>query len=319
MRPLAILLMALAACGGASSAATETEMPEIDSGEAEKEAKSVIAEIRGAIQRGSPQGMLAILSEDIFVAGPGGEASTDRSAIVVALTDRYEGAKHKVKSRGLHVVAGPGGHSAWATEEIEVDGTTYAATWVLVDVDDIWVASAVHVARPVGDRAIENAGAAMPKFGPLPAGTGGGADAAKMLSAALDAERPRAELASQLADRKDVTLVGNGPKEVVHGATKITKVWDPPPPKAKKKKKKKKKKNAEPEAAPPPGPIERIELDGTPLTGATPDGALAWVCANVTIGEDGQPAVPHRIFYIYERGDAGWQLVAAHEAVLPPK
>lgn len=314
MRALATLVLALAACGGASTAATEPEMPDVDSSEAAKQAKSVIVEIRDSLQRGSPQGMLPVLAEDFFVAGPGGEASTDRSAVVVALTDRFEGGKHKVKSKGLRVVAAPGGHSAWATEEVEVDGTSYAVTWVLADVDEIWVASAVHVARPVGDKAIEKAGAAMPKFPSLPVGDADGAAAAEMLGAAIAAEKPRAELASQLADRKDVTLVGNSPKEIVRGATKIAKLWDPPPPKAKKKKKKKK-----PVEPPPAGPIERIELDGAPLTGTTPDGALAWVCANVTIGEDRQPAIPHRIFYVYERADDGWQLVAAHEAVLPPK
>jgi len=301
MRPLALaVLLVTAACGGAAKSAEEPELVDVDADEAAQEARDVIGEVHAALKRGAPEGLLPVLAEDLFVAGPGGEIFTERSAAVVAMTDFLGGKKHKLKSRGLVVAAAPGGHAAWATEEIVLDGATYVLTTVLEDVEDIWVVTAVHVARPVADKKVDEAVAA----GKLPAPaalTGGVAAEAKpavdLFLAAAEAEEPRAELMVQLADRKDVVLLGSAPKSATRSAKKIKKLWN----KALKQK-------------------PTITPAGDPHAVATADGSLVWLCINVELADKKSKApVPHRAFYVYERSEdaeGGWLLVAAHEAVV---
>jgi ketosteroid isomerase-like protein len=243
--------------------------------------------------------LLPILAEDLFVAAPDGKLYTDRSAVVVGLTDLFGGKKHKLKARGLKVVAAPGGHAAWATEEVDLDGVTYVVTVVLEDVDEIWVVSAVHLARPVADKKVKQA-VESGKMPPLPALDGVVEPAAQpvvdLWKAILESEEPRAEQMAQLADRKDVMLLGSAPKESTRGAKKIKKLWN----KALKKK-------------------PTIEAQGDLHAAASGDGALVWVLVNVDLGSKGAPTVPHRAFYVYERAEemeGGWALVAAHEAVI---
>lgn len=302
---IAFFTLALAACGGASTVVEEPERPSVDAEEAEQQARDVIGEVHASIKRGSPEGMLPVVAEDVFVVGPGaGDVFVDRSAAIVALTDllgNQREQKHKLRSRRLTVVAAPGGRSAWATEELELNGTTYAVTAVLADRDDLWVVEAVHVARPLAGKKIEKAAEAgtLPRPASPPAGTDPDAeDVIDLLAEVATSVEPRAELMAQLASGKDVVLVGPAPKDVTRGANKIKKRWN----KSLKKK-------------------PRLAIVGQPRAGATPDGALVWILASADLSEKGGPATPHRLFYVYQRDDdaeAGWSLVAAHEAVIAP-
>lgn len=294
----AVLLVA--ACGGSSKNVEELELVDVDADEAEQEARDVIGEIHAAIKRGTPEGLLPVLAEDLFVAAPGGEIFIERSASVVALTDLFGGKSHKLKSRGLEVVAAPGGHAGWATEEVDVDGVTYVVTAVLEDVDDIWVVTAVHVARPVADKKVRKAVEAgkMPRPPALPAMIEPAAQPVADLFVAVTAaeEDARAEQMAQLGERDDVVLLGSAPKESTRGAKKIKKLWN----KALKKK-------------------PTIVPQGDLRASATADGALVWLIVNVDLGNKDTEPVPHRAFYIYERAEdaeGGWSLVAAHEAVV---
>lgn len=301
MRTVALAAVLLvASCGGSSKTVDEPELEDVDADEAEEEARDVIGEIHAAIKRGSPEGLLPILAEDLFVAAPGGEIFVERSAAVVALTDLFGGKKHKLKARGLRVVSAPGGRAAWATEEVDVDGVTYVVTSVLEDVDEIWVVTAVHVAQPVADKKVRKAVEAgkMPRPPALTAAIEPAAQPVVDLFLAVIAEEEnaRAEQMAQLAERSDVVILGSAPKESTRGAKKIKKLWN----KALKK---------EPTIAP----------QGDLRASATSDGALVWLIVNVDLGNKDSPPIPHRAFYIYERAEeaeGGWSLVAAHEAVV---
>jgi ketosteroid isomerase-like protein len=293
-------MLVTVACGGSAKSVEEPEIEEVDSGEAEGEARDVIGEVHAALKRGTPEGLLPVLAEDLFVALPDGKLFTERSAAVVAMNDLFGGKKHKLKSRGLVVAAGPGGHAAWATEEVELDGTTYAVTVVLEDVDEIWVVSAVHVARPVADKAVKAAVESGKLAAPpeLPAVVEPAAKpAVDLFLAATQAEEPRAEQMAQLADRKSVVLLGSAPKSQTKGVKKIKKLWN----KALKQ-------------------SPTIEPIGDPHAAATADGALVWILVNLDLADKkSKKPVPHRAFYVYERAEdaeGGWLLVAAHEAVL---
>jgi ketosteroid isomerase-like protein len=300
MRALAlVVLVVTVACGGSSKTAEEPELEDVDSDEAAGEARDVIGEIHAALKRGATDGLLPILAEDLFVAVPDGKVFTERSAAVVAMNDLFGGKKHKLKARGLKVASAPGGHAAWATEEIDLDGVTYVVTVVLEDVDEIWVVSAVHIARPVADKKVKKAA----ESGKMPAPPAIDAliepaaqPVVELWKAITESEEPRAEQMAQLADRDDVMLLGSAPKESTRGAKKIKKLWN-----------KALKKNP------------TIEPQGDVRAVATGDGSLVWLLVNVDLGSKGGPTVPHRAFYVYERAEemeGGWALVAAHEAVI---
>jgi ketosteroid isomerase-like protein len=295
---LSVLLVTVA-CGGSAKTVEEPVLLDVDPDEAEEQARDVIGEVHSAIKRGAPEGLLPILAEDLFVAAPDGTIYTERSAVVVGLNDLFGGEKHKLKSRGLKVVSAPGGHSAWATEEVDVDGVTYVATIIVEDVDDIWVVSAVHLAQPVADKKVRKAVEAgqMPKPPAITAAVEPEAkDVVELFAAVIASEEPRAEQMAQLADRNDVMLLGSAPKETTKGAKKIKKLWN----KALKK-------------------DPTIEQQGDLHARSTSDGALVWLMVNVDLGNKDTDPVPHRAFYVYERADdaeGGWVLAAAHEAVL---
>jgi hypothetical protein len=237
--------------------------------------------------------MLPIIAEDVVVIGArGGDAFTDRSAVIVALTDalgNQREQKHKVSSKNLSIGTSDGGRAAWATEAVTVDGTSYVATAVLSDVDDIWVVSAVHVAQPVPDKKQE--GAAAP-----PAPPAGIEELARpavdQLMEALDDPAPRDVLGEQLADGASTTWIEASGK-ITRGAKKIRKAWK----KAEKKK-------------------PTMELAGEVHAGVSADGKLAWVLAGATLGQKKRGPVPARLFYVYRNDGDAWRLVVAHEAVL---
>jgi ketosteroid isomerase-like protein len=294
MRCALLGLVALIACGGGGSAPAEPTTPgEVEASEAVAEATSVIGEVHASIKRGSPQGILPLLATELWVAAPDGQIFVDRSAAVVALSEIFEGKKHKVRAKNLQVVAAPRGHSAWATEQLEIDGRAYLITAILANIDDFWVITAVHVAEPVPDKKVKKAVEAgtMPR---PPALTPGAGETAALVDAFVAAASGRDAMMEAIVDRKDAVVLGSAPGELTRGAKKIKKMW-----------KKSLKKSP------------TIAVVGEVRATITPDGQTGWVCAAVDLATKGGAPIPHRGFYVFEAGEAGdWQLVAAHEAVL---
>jgi len=296
MKTLLVAVALLSACGGAAANKETTEEPQVEADEATGEARSVVDEIHASIKRGSPEGMLPIVAEDVVVIGArGGDFFTDRNAVIVALTDalgNQREQKHTVRPRGLQVHAAPGGRSAFATEQVDVDGSDFVVTALLASVDDIWVVSAVYAAHPMDKK--QKKGAVAPP--PVQAGVADGAgDAAGLFRSAVADPEPRAAFGNQLADDETATwIASNG--EITRGAKKIKKAWK----KAVKKKQ------------------PTMQLSGDVRAATSPDGGLAWVLADVAIGSKKAEPVPGRAFYVYRRDGAGWRLVVAHEAVISP-
>ena len=88
-------------------------------------------------------------------------------------------------------------------------------------------------------------------------------------------------------------VLGSAPREITRGAKAIRKRW---------------KKSLAKEPA--------MAVQGEVRASVTPDRAIGWVCANVDLGASDKEAVPHRSFYVYQRADQIWQLIAAQEAVV---
>jgi hypothetical protein len=62
----------------------------------------------------------------------------------------------------------------------------------------------------------------------------------------------------------------------------------------------------------------KVTLRGAMRASVTPDGALAWLVADVEASHDDMKPTPHRYFAIYERSPQGWRMVAIHQAVVTP-
>ena len=291
---LAVIACALAACGGSERGPeAPTQAPEI--AETEREARDTIEEMYQTLRRGNPEGLLPLLAEDAFVAGPSaGDVYLTRTDALVALTNAFDGGrKHKLRSRDLRVVASPSGQSAWAADQIEIDGSPFALIVVLARTDDLWVASAVHVARPV-PAAKQKQLLASGRLAPPAPLVGAVSDDARAAVSLFEQGAPdRARLLEQLAADDGTVVIGSGPREVTRGAKAIRKRW---------------KKTV--------GRRPAMTVDKALRARATPDGAIAWVCANVALGAEGGDALPHRSFSIYRRGQPGWQLMALQDAVV---
>src|SRR5579883_632881 len=111
---LAVLAIAALGCGGAEKpvAAPKPKLPDIDPDQAERDATGLVNEVYTALSKGNTDDLQTLLSEDLFVFGPRrGDALANRQDTVVALGKVVDANNKKpVKSAGLAVVAGPGGH-----------------------------------------------------------------------------------------------------------------------------------------------------------------------------------------------------------------
>ncbi len=353
--PAVIVVLAvgllLTACGGAP-AQKVAKLRDVDAEAAAQAARDVLDEAYRTLRMGSHDGLISLLAPDVYVVGPGVQVHVERSAALLVLADAFDAAgdkKHTLKSNALRVGTAPGGHAAWATDQVVFDGVPFTMTAVLVDVDDLWVISAVHLARPVADKTVEKwldeGTLAVP--GPLP----GGVDerARDVVALVEEATVSRELLMDHLAERDDVMVAGRGTAKVLVGVEPVYKAWkkelkQAEPKKAKKKDKKKKKKakkkkkkkgkkgspaddddrdDAEPEAdeapAAPPAPPADATLRGEPRASNTANGNLAWVCVNLDVLGDRKTALPERAFYVFIRDDGAWRLVALHEAVAGAK
>jgi hypothetical protein len=181
----------------------------------------------------------------------------------------------------------PGGASAYVSDQVDVDGVSYVASAVMVQQGVGWVAVAIHVGRvlPIGRQAKD----ALP---PVAAAVDPGARAAADLFA-HGAAKP-ALFVEQLADGPDVLAIGPGLKELVRGGAAIHKAW-------------KKALSHHP----------KLEVTGGVHAGATPDGQLAWIHADVVRSSDDLDAAPRRAFYVYAKESGEWRLASVHESAVP--
>ncbi len=298
MNRLAVLALVFAACGGAAPkgpVAAEGVEPD----EAVREARSLIEEAYASLRRGDAGGLLSFLAPDVFVIGPAADQLLPAgSDALVRLGDwldaaKVKGGKHKLKSRDLQVVAAPGGRAAWAADQVELDGATYAYVAVLTGEDDLWTFRAVHVARTWKPKQLGKqtrvAGA------PLPAEPPPDQALAALATEALgDLEVRLEQMPDDETDEAfDVIVMSTAPRGSTHGVNKVAKAWKKILKKAKKK------------------PRPETELVGEPITATTADGALGWVVANVVTDE-----VPHRLFFLYAQLDGAWRLMAIQDAAI---
>lgn len=286
----------LAACGGGAPpppvAAAE---PSVDGRTAEKEARSLVAEIYGTLARGQTDSLFSLLGDPLIVYGPRKvDAMTTRSDALVAL-GKVMAAKDKrrLQSSGLSVVASPGGHSAWASDVVSFEGQQLAVIAILANSDDIWAVTAGAVAETPSGKQVKVESARDAVVPP------GGAAAGKVdagASAAVD--RFRKGLLDQqlwgddLASRSDAIVVGPTAGEVARGKQAIRRAW-----------KARMKANV------------RAAISGDLAAVATPDGQLAWISVPVTRVADGQDPLPLRVFAVYESDGDAWRLIALHESL----
>jgi hypothetical protein len=292
-----LVVVVLAGCGGAAAEKRAPAEAALDVGDAAKAARGVLTEIYGDLRRGDVGGVQGLIAPDVFAVGPGASdvyLAREDAVVAVAAVMRT-GDRHKVVSRALKVSATPGGHSAWASDSLEVDGVPLALTAVLVESDGLWSVVAVHVGH-TGEGP-----AGVQKRAALPGGVAAGAaEAVKLYRAGIAAPERFVE---QLASGPDVLVMGPGAREVARGVKPIKKLW---------------KKRL---AAPP-----KLSLDGEPHAQVTPDGALAWVFANLDVAAAGGAKEPYRSLVLYEReGDAKganakpWKLVSMHDSIATGK
>ncbi len=254
---------------------TESGSPE----EAEKEIKSLLAEAYQGVRRSNAPGMMSLAAPDIFVAGPRhGDLGLERSAALVSLDDAIRVKKaHKVKSVKLAVGASIDGRSAWAVDQIDVDGKGFVVVALAAELDGLWALTAVQVTRAGGDA---DAPASMPATwkatsqGPNPAHAGAIADAEKVLAQLTGEPELRVDYLDHYADRQSIVVrAGGGKKAALRGVKAIKKAWKKKPP---------------------------VWTVGAPLAAAsTPDGAFAWVLAPASI--DDEPAGSRRVLVVLEK------------------
>jgi SnoaL-like domain len=285
------LVATVVACGGAAPSTRTGGGGEtaVDEKDAAKAARAHVQEIYDELRRGNVGSVQSLLAPEVFVVGPGAaDVFTSRSDAVVALAGFLrEGDRHKLSSRALKVSSAPSGHSAWASDLVEVDGVTCTVTAVLAETDGLWTVVALHVGRVLSERQLPSK---PPERAPLPGGTSAGAaDAVRLYRAGVAAP---ARFVEQLGKGNDLLMLGTGPKEQTRGEKAIKKLW-------------KKRLAAQP----------KLKLEGEPRADVTADKELAWVFANVDVASATAPPEPYRSLVIYEKGEGGWNLVAMHDSV----
>jgi hypothetical protein len=276
---------------------------------AEKEIRSLLSEAYNSVKRNNAPGMMSLLAPDVFVAGPRhADVGLERSAALVALNDAIASKKpHKLRSTKLEYGAAPDGRSAWAVDQIELDGKPFVVVALAAELDGLWALTAVNVARPSRDAEP----AATPPVG------WNAKDAATHREVSSEASQVLAQLTGEpdlrvdyldaYADRQSMVVLA-GPKGALRGAKAIKKAWKKKPP---------------------------VWTVGAPLAAASsPDGTFSWVLVPAAL--DGEPAGARRLFMMIEKveveGDDAdsdadaddlikplpWRLVVLHETAPSP-
>lgn len=293
---LGLVVALIAACGGsATHGGTAPAAGGEELKDAAAQARGVVKEAYDTLRRGNVGGLQPLLSETVFAVGPGaGHVWSGRAGALDAL-GFAAGRKHRVTSRGLVAVSSPSGKSAWVADQLKIDGVALRLSAVVAEVDELWVIVALELSMPVTDKEAETLGVGQEgaQATSIPGGVDEAArDIVKLFQQAAAAPEARAE---QLADRREAVVIGRGPKEFTRGARSIRRAW-------------KKALKANPKMS--------MTIKDEVRASVTPDGALGWVAAEVEASGNGEQAVPHRYFTIYERSEAGWRMVAMHAAVV---
>jgi len=271
--------------------------PAVDERKAERDARSVVTEIYQTLGRGKTDSLFSLLTDPVVVFGPRRlDAAASRSDALVALGKVIDpkAKKHaQLRSGGLAVVASEGGHSAWAFDVVNVDGQPLAVTAVLSNTDDLWAVTAAAIAiTPTGRQVKSEAArdAIVPPGATVAMTAAPGADAAveRFKKGLVDQQR----WGDDLASRADAIVVGPAAGEVARGKAAIKRQW-----------KARLKANV------------REATSGEIAAARTADGQLVWISAAVTRVADDEPALPLRIFAVYEKAGASWRMIALHEAV----
>lgn len=276
------VLAAIALVIGCKSPSPEVPAQEPgDPDEAKKEIKALLGEVYQGVRRANAPGMMSLAAPDVFVAGPRhGDLGLERSDALVALDAAIRGKKsHKLKSTKLDVGAAVDGRSAWAVDQIDVDGKPYVVVALAAELDGLWALTAVHVARSGG------AGEApaspppawrAPAQGANPAHAAAPPDAEKVLAQLTGEPELRVDYLDHYADRQSIVVrASGGKKAALRGVKAIKKAWKKKPP---------------------------VWTVAAPLAAAsTPDGAFAWVLAPASI--DDEPAGSRRVLIVLEKFD----------------
>lgn len=291
-------MCATAACGGSAPApAAPVVEPAVEGRKAEQDAKGLVAEIYQTIGRGKTDSLFSLLSDPLVVFGPRrGDAMLTRADALVAIGKVIDpkAKKHaQLRSGGLEVVASEGGHSAWVSDVINVDGQLLAATAVLSNTDDLWSLTAASLAETPSGKQVK-AEAARDAIVPP------GAAAAAKIGPSADAvvEKFKQGLVAQqawgdeLASRSDAIVIGPTAGDVARGKAAIKHRW----------------------AARMKANV-REATSGEIAAARTADGQLVWISAPVTRVADDEGPMPLRVFAIYEKDGAGWRMIALHEGL----
>ncbi len=297
MRGLA-LLVAVAACGGGTGKAAPAQKvtgPDVDARTAEKDAKGLVTEIYETLGRGKSDSLFTLLNPTLIVFGPRmSDALGTRSDALVALSKVVDSkAKTQLRSGSLHVVASPGGHSAWVFDTIDIGGDGLATLAVLQNDDDIWLVTAAGLARTPMMKVVR---AELKKVAVVPPGAAAPGKQDERAKGAV--EKFQKGLLDQnvwgddLSSRTEAIVVGPAMGDVTRGKKDIKKLF--------------KKRIAA---------NTREAISGELTAAATPDGELAWVTAPVTQVVDDEEPLPLRVFAVFEKDGAGWKMIALHESL----
>ncbi|HEX4449922.1 MAG TPA: nuclear transport factor 2 family protein [Kofleriaceae bacterium] len=255
----------------------------------------MLDEIYQSIGHSDTDDLLTLTADPLFVYGPRkGDVHASRADALVALkgfVDKQK--KREVKSADLAVVASPGGHSAWAFDAIDIDGTALAMIAVLSNADDVWQVSAVDLALTPAMKSVR---AEVKQDAVVPPGMAGIAkidpDAKPAIDKLTKGFADQSILGDDLASRSDAVYAGPGGGDVVRGKSELKKLF-----------KKRVKENVREVAA------------GDATAAVTGDGQLAWVTLPAVRFEDDVDPLPLRVFAVFEKHDAEWKLIALHESV----
>ena len=253
--------------------------------EATKHARGIVEEGYGSLRSGGIDGLQPLVSSHVVAIGPGAtDVFTSRGDVAVAIGKAYSGGQlHRISSREIRVMPSRSGRSAWVTDRPFIDGVPYHATAVIVENDELWEVAAISLAEASDTR--------RRRKGPRPGFVPGGTDPAAVQVAELFRKGLQASdrLEDQLGFGRHV-LAFDDEGFVAQGRKDIKKMWRKSFP-------------------------SKIVLLDEPRAGITPDHALAWVAANVDLAEPGQAPRRHRLFFVYEHAEDGWEIVSAQDSI----
>jgi hypothetical protein len=290
-------VLALAACGGDAKPVAPPVAPVVDGQRAEQDARGLVREIYETLGRGKADSLFSLVSESLVVFGPRrSDAMATRSDALVALGQVVDARAKKqvaLRSRGLRVVASPGGRSAWTSDVLTIDGQPLAMTAVLANTDEIWAVTAATLAvMPTARQAKAEA----VRDAIVPPGGSAAGKADPRADAAVDLFRrgfadPR-RWADDLVLGDGAVVVGPLAGQIVRGKPAIERLW----------------------TARLKAHLRQV-ASGELTSAITPDGELVWLSVPVTRVSDDEDAMPLRLFAIYQKAGAGWRMAALHEAI----